>query len=207
MAKSKVITGKLSTPDSEKLEQYLNEHPEANKSAIVSSLVSNFLNGSTPTPGNEADTEKIRLLETAHTRLQSKITDLQQQNADLLARPDSSELQQRVVELNQEYKTLQQQVETLQTENEKLKTHPATTGKLKENQLIIDIPPSLLPFLKELATRETNRTGKRVTIQMVLLELFWKQLKDGPGDHLSRTFSQSEIKRILKQVKGEAGNE
>ena len=75
------------------------------------------------------------------------------------------------------------------------------TANLKPGQLIVTIPPTIQPFLTEVVNRETNRTGKKVTPDQMLIELFWLQIKNGPGDHLPITFSRSEINTILANVK------
>jgi len=71
---------------------------------------------------------------------------------------------------------------------------------VKDGQIILDISPSIEPFLRITAEKESKRTDKVITPQIILLQLFWLQIKDGPGDHIP-FWSTSEIKNVLKEVK------
>jgi len=71
---------------------------------------------------------------------------------------------------------------------------------VEDGQIVLDISPSIEPFLRITAEKESKRTGKAITPQMILLQLFWLQIKDGPGDHIP-FWSTSEIKNVLKEVK------
>jgi len=71
---------------------------------------------------------------------------------------------------------------------------------VKDGQIILDISPSIEPFLRITAEKESKRTNKVITPQIILLQLFWLQIKDGPGDHIP-FWSTSEIKNVLKEVK------
>ena len=94
-------------------------------------------------------------------------------------------------------------IKELQTEVETLKTARTKASKLSDNEVIVTIPPSLKPFLVELAVTETRRVGHKVTIANMLLQLMWRQIKIGSGDHLPIQYSNSQIKNILENVKNE----
>lgn len=196
--RSTTVTGKINFNTFQELNAYIEQHPGKSKSAIVGEAVSRFLNPG-ESAGDPAILEQLANLQDENQKLKAQI----QENT-----PDTAQIDS----LTAENETLRQQIEDLQNrppeikEIEVIKEVP-TGAKLSENQIIVNIPDTLKPFLVEVSNRETNRTGKRITPEIILLELFWKQVSQGPGDHLPLTFRQSEIKNILNNVKKQAANE
>jgi len=73
--------------------------------------------------------------------------------------------------------------------------------QLNENQLLITLSASIDYFLSVCVEKESKRTGKEISKGMLLINLFWKQIKDGPGDHLPMIWSDGEIRSILHRIK------
>jgi predicted RNase H-like nuclease (RuvC/YqgF family) len=134
-----------------------------------------------------------------------QLANLQQENDNLKTEVNAKSI--KITELeavdNETLSTAKALVTELQTEVKTLKANPQTTAKLASNQVIVVIPPSLQPFLVELAVVETRKVGHKVTIANMLLQLMWRQIKIGSGDHLPITYSNSQIKNILETVKKE----
>ncbi len=204
------------------------------KGSIVAKGVEQYLTNPVYPPKQSVGGQPTPDLETRE--LKKQLADLTEVNSDLINKNSVLETSnQHLATRNTELKTRNQELETelqeysthitdnselatrntqLATENQQLKTdletinqQPATTTKLKENQFIIDVAPTVMPFLKEFSAMETNRLGKPISIQIILIELFWAQVKKGAGDHLPRTFSDAEINRIIKNVKANQEHE
>ncbi|NOY50457.1 MAG: hypothetical protein GXO88_07845 [Chlorobi bacterium] len=205
--KAIAVTGKITIADFEKLNKVIKENPHLNKSYIVSKAIYDYLHKK----GDEEFDKELETLKTENQQLKTKVDGLIQENEtlkaetqalnDILESREPGDNPSEMEALHQQIENQQTELETLKTENETLKTQPEKTRKLTENQLLINLPPTLQPFLIEIANRETNRTGHKVTKEMVLLNLFWAQVSRGPGDHLPLTFSPSEIRKRLEIVK------
>jgi chromosome segregation ATPase len=199
------ITGKINLDDFSQLNAFLQKNPGLSKSAVVSKAVKNFLQtgGKAAQPLPELQ-KQLEALQAENENLKSKLKSLEAEATAFqdITQNQAEELEKQLSEkFTTEIENLKNTVEQLQIENEKLRNQPPKSAKLSENQLLLTIPPTLQPFLTEVANRETNRTGKRITPGMILLNLFWAQVSKGPGDHLPMTFSPAEIRRRLEIVK------
>lgn len=188
--KTIAVTGKITIPDFQILKEKIKDRPELNQSRVVSTAVHNFLH---PEIENTGKQRIINEMIAENNRLKEKVNKLSEDIANQPAKGPDPKLQETIQALTAEN-------ETLKADNEQLKNQPKTL-KLSKNQLLINVPPTLQPFLTEVSNRETNRTGHKVTPDMVLLNLFWGQVSKGPGDHLPMTFSPAEIRRRLEIVK------
>lgn len=185
------VTGKLQTEYFEKLTKFLEENPNLNKSTVIAMAVENFLNGV-----STDNSEEIINLEGLLNEVKEKYEIQQKENRRLEGLIPDEDI---VTGLNNEIGKLKQ-------ENLDLK-NAEQTSVLAENQVIVTIPPSLKPFLDEIVILETRRVSKTVTIDQMLLQLMWHQIRYGAGDHLPRSYSNSQIKQILEKVKTELANE
>lgn len=84
-------------------------------------------------------------------------------------------------------------------------TPPPEQPPRDTNTLLIDLPPTIAPFLSLCTQEECRRMDREIKPGEILINLFWKQIKDGPGDHLPKVFSNKQIRDIIKGV--ESANE
>jgi len=204
------VTGKVPITDFDLLTELVKKNPAKNKSAIIAEALHQYLTGEQK--GNDPELEqKLKDLQTENAGLKQKNETVLSENENLTAEVaalrdmlESSEQGPNPAELEALKKingNQKDEIENLKNEIENLKNQPPKTLKLSANQLLLNVPPTLQPFLVEVSNRETNRTGRTVTPDMILLNLFWAQVSKGPGDHLPMTFSPAEIRRRLEIVK------
>ena len=173
--KNVAVTGKVPENVNEILNAYVQNNPTFNKSSVVGIAVEKFLKPDADT-GNEFVEQLKQELNEAQSFAAANEAQLLQQN--------------ELIE------TLQTQVQTLQTE---IENHQPGV-ELQENQIIVTVPNTIQPFLDELVQIESRRTNRTIKPADLLLQLFWKQIKDGAGDHLPKSYSDSQIRAKLQQV-------
>jgi len=216
------ITGKADRPTMDKLDAYVAANTPISKSAAIAMAVKDYFNPDHPKPDTEKLLTENQSLKTQVAELQNQVAELNKSNkpsAELAKLQEQNqihieEIRQKAAKIeeleavdNQTLATAKALINELQTEVATLKNTPPTTAKLLDNQVIVTIPPSLKPFLDELCIIETRRVSKKITIANMLLQLMWLQIKVGAGDHLPKSYSSSQIKHVLVNVKKELENE
>lgn len=217
MNKYTPITGKLNNEYFRKLNEFITNNPGQNKNSVVGKAVSAFLDGKLNQSDSDLQKQLIEEIEFSK-KVQSELksyTEINTAQENLIA-----ELTEKVKLLENENQRLEtfkldetkvkeweETIKTLQTENQNLKNQPKQTANIREDQEIITIPKTLKPFIGEIVLAETQRVGKPVAIGDMLLNLFWYQIRYGAGDHLPRSYSNSQLKKVIEQMKNSDNGE
>jgi outer membrane murein-binding lipoprotein Lpp len=146
-----------------------------------------------------ANNEEIKQLEAENTQLRATSHE---------PRETSNE------QLETSHEELEAKISALETENEKLRNHATINRKTTEKGIFLEphqfvlSPKPLINHLLEIYTeRESERTGKQVTKEMIVLTPFSKFVLEGPQDFFPRIREAelTEIKNHFKKL--EAGSE
>ncbi len=151
----------------------------------------------------ETNNEELEKLQKTNEELTLQVEELTNREPETVEVPaENTELLQKLEQTREALKLQKQINEQLANREPEPKEIVKTEPKnLTENQIVVDVKPSLMPILTEVAIRETNRIGHTVTKPMILINLFWKQISIGAGDHLPISYSTREVKNILNNVK------
>ena len=156
---------------------------------------------------------------TPKTKEVSKPEDLQRiAELELIINGDGSEenrgLKGLVESRESIIESLESDIKTLTESNESLTLQIEETGakppEIKEvpvnlttNQRVIEFAPACIPLLNETMRLESKRTGKEVTEEMILNQLFYRQATIGMGHHLPHIFSTTEVNTLIKNYQKE----
>jgi len=138
---------------------------------------------------NEKDAKIEELSHLIETQ-KGSILELTSNESDQLKEKDT-----KIQELSLEIESLNDSILQLSSkEPEKIEVQIPI--KLTNTQYIINLTPLEKYFMDTVCQRESKRTGKPITSEIILKDIFNRYIVYGPCDYFPRPFSSSELKEL-----------